>query len=90
MSPEIEVLHPGEWLAVRERVVVAPCVGRFRPRRDPRPDRMLRRGDEIGVLEGPHHAVVVRSPFSGEFAGLLAADGERVRAGDPLAWLRMP
>ena len=90
VSPEHEVLHPGEWLAVRERVVVAPCVGRFRPSCDPRPARTLRRGDEIGVLEGPQTSVVVRSPFSGEFAGLLAVDGERVQAGEPLAWLRMP
>jgi biotin carboxyl carrier protein len=90
MSPEHDLVHPGEWLAVQERVVVAPCVGRFRASCDPRPDLQLRCGDEIGVLEGPQRAVVVRSPFSGELAGLLAADGQRVRAGEPLAWLRTP
>jgi hypothetical protein len=31
----------------------------------------------------------VRSPFRGELVGLLAGDGERMRQGEPVAWLRI-
>jgi biotin carboxyl carrier protein len=36
----------------------------------------------VGVSE-------VRTPFAGQVIGWLAADGERVQEGQPLAWLRV-
>jgi len=86
---EPDARHEGETLAVVERLVVAPAVGRFRPTIDARRVRHLRRGEQIGVVEGPRHEVVVRSPFAGEVMGLLAWDGERVQSGEPLLWLRV-
>jgi biotin carboxyl carrier protein len=84
-----EPRHEGETLAVPDRLVVAPGVGRFHPTIDARRARHVRRGEQIGVLEGPRSEVVVRSPFAGEVMGLLAWDGERVRSGEPLLWLRV-
>jgi biotin carboxyl carrier protein len=41
------------------------------------------------VIEGPGISTPVRSPFRGILAGLLANDGERLRQGEPVAWLRV-
>jgi hypothetical protein len=41
------------------------------------------------VIEGPGVSTPVRSPFRGVLAGLLAHDGERLREGEPVAWLRV-
>lgn len=41
-------------------------------------------GDLVGLVSGTE----VRSPFAGELMGVLAHPGERVQAGQPLAWLR--
>jgi biotin carboxyl carrier protein len=43
----------------------------------------------IGFVDGIGHSTPVRSPFHGRLMGLLASAGERVREGQPVAWLRM-
>jgi [acyl-carrier-protein] S-malonyltransferase len=43
---------------------------------------------EIGDLVGCVSGTEVRSPFAGELMGVLAHPGERVQAGQPIAWLR--
>jgi [acyl-carrier-protein] S-malonyltransferase len=43
---------------------------------------------EIGDLLGLVSGTEVRSPFAGHLMGLLAHPGERVQAGQPVAWLR--
>ena len=43
---------------------------------------------EIGDLVGSVSGSEVRSPFAGELMGVLAHPGERVQAGQPIAWLR--
>jgi [acyl-carrier-protein] S-malonyltransferase len=43
---------------------------------------------EIGDLLGTVSGTEVRSPFAGELMGVLAHPGERVQAGQPVAWLR--
>jgi len=43
----------------------------------------------IGFVDGLGHSTPVRSPFHGRLMGLLASAGERVREGQPVAWLRM-
>ena len=86
------VLVQGEHLLVPERMIVAPAVGVFRPLE---PDvvtcegEFLEEGQAIGVLHGPGSEVLVRSPFRGFLMGMLAEPGQRLREGQPVAWLRI-
>ena len=85
------VLTQGETLAVLERVVVAPTVGVFRPAPPETvtaEGEIVAEGQEVGFIEGPGLRVPVISSFSGFHMGLLAHAGERVREGQPVAWLR--
>lgn len=43
----------------------------------------------IGYVDGIGQSTPVRSPFPGRLMGLLAHAGERVREGQPVAWLRL-
>jgi biotin carboxyl carrier protein len=43
----------------------------------------------IGYVEVKGHSTPVHSPFGGRLMGLLAHAGERVREGQPVAWLRL-
>ena len=43
----------------------------------------------IGFVDGIGHSTPIHSPFHGRLMGLLASAGERVREGQPVAWLRM-
>ena len=87
----------GEVLAVPERVIVAPTVGVFRPLGEIHEVNLTELGDgtvvaagqAIGVIEGPGSSTPVRSPFGGFLIGMLARAGERVREGQPVAWLRL-
>jgi biotin carboxyl carrier protein len=87
----------GEVLMVPERVILAPAPGKFRPI-----DEALAGASEassdgsdvarqqvIGFVDGIGHSTPVHSPFHGRLMGLLASAGERVREGQPVAWLRM-
>ena len=88
---------PGEVLAGPERVIVAPAVGVFRPLAVDSDVDLTENGDmtrvtagqAIGVIEGPGSSTPVRSPFGGFLIGMLARAGERVREGQPVAWLRL-
>jgi multidrug efflux pump subunit AcrA (membrane-fusion protein) len=80
----------GEALAVPERVIVAPAPGTFRPVESAAVAEVDTVVEEqvIGFVEGKGHSTPVRSPFGGRLMGLLAHAGERVREGQPVAWLR--
>ncbi|HVL07036.1 MAG TPA: hypothetical protein VM388_13685 [Acidimicrobiales bacterium] len=80
----------GETLAVPERVIVAPAPGTFRPVQpgDVAAELAVEAEQVIGFVEGKGHSTPVRSPFGGKLMGLLAHAGERVREGQPVAWLR--
>ncbi|HEX3393005.1 MAG TPA: hypothetical protein VHS52_00635 [Acidimicrobiales bacterium] len=90
-SQEAHLSH-GEGLAVPERVILAPIAGSFRPAAEAPAE-----GDSadidveqvIGFVEGHGQSAAVRSPFGGLLMGLLAHAGERVREGQPVAWLRV-
>ena len=83
------MLSSGERLGVPERVIVAPASGRFRPLADDvPPEGELDEEQLIGFVDGVGHSTPVRSPFRGFLMGLLAHAGERVREGQPVAWLR--
>lgn len=43
----------------------------------------------IGYVDGVGHSTPVSSPFRGKLMGLMAHAGERVREGQPVAWLRL-
>ena len=84
----------GEVLIVPERVVLAPAAGSFRPAADVdgaygNGGRRLTEDEVIGFIESTGRSTPVRSAFSGMFMGLLAHAGERVREGQPVAWLRL-
>ena len=82
--------HGGEALVVPERMIVAPAVGVFRPMGAPSLEGdVLSEGDAIGVVEGPGTAMPIRSPFAGTLVGMLAHPGQRLREGQPVAWLRV-
>ena len=83
----------GEELAVLERVVVAPSLGVFRPLpADPNTvtteGELVREGQAIGTVENSGVETSVCSPFTGFLMGMLASAGQRVREGEPVAWLR--
>lgn len=80
--------HAGETLAVPERMIVAPVVGIFRSH-GVADGVELNPGDEIGVVEGPGTLCPILSPFGGTLMGMLAHPGERLRSGQPIAWLRV-
>ncbi len=84
----------GEVLHVRERIVLAPVTGRFVT--DPlghgdsaRPGEIVLRGASLAAVLSSGTEQPVTTPFTGVLAGLLARDGERVREGQPVAWLRV-
>ena len=74
----------GEHLFATERLVVSPAAGIFEA------SNQISVGAPVGVghLVGRVGDREVRSPFAGELMGILALDGERVTASQPIAWLR--
>jgi [acyl-carrier-protein] S-malonyltransferase len=88
--------HQGERLYVSERLVISPCAGIFELPPSAKPSVPALTSDpategtpvEIGDLLGTVSGTEVRSPFAGELMGVLAHPGERVQAGQPVAWLR--
>jgi biotin carboxyl carrier protein len=80
-------LH-GERLAVPERMIVAPTAGVFVPFAMSE-GTDIDEGDALGEIVGPGTSVIVRSRFRGTLMGMLAHDGERLREGQPVAWLRV-
>ena len=75
----------GEALHVPERIIVAPTVGVFH-----REDRStVAHGDVIGTVQSLGTTTAIQSPFEGVLVGFLALEGERVRSGQPVAWLRL-
>lgn len=93
---EAHLAH-GERLGVPERVILAPIAGNFRPLAteadhggDPGGAAVgIDEEQVIGFVEGQGQSAPVRSPFGGLLMGLLAHAGERVREGQPVAWLRV-
>ncbi len=81
----------GERLSVPERVVVSPAVGEFRPAP---PETVTAEGEVIdagqvvGYINAQGRTIPVLSAFAGWMMGLLVHEGERVREGQPVAWLR--
>lgn len=85
-------LPVGETLSVPERVIVAPTCGIFHGR-DGRglmnDGDLVVRGDVIGIVKSLGVSTPIHSPFEGLLVAILAFQGERVRPGQPVAWLRV-
>jgi biotin carboxyl carrier protein len=66
-------------------MVISPATGVFEPAAstDLTPGTTI----EVGTLLGTVSRIEVRSPFAGRLEGTLAHPGERVQAGQPIAWL---
>ena len=89
--PDALALDPGEDLMVLERVIVAPTVGVFVPAGGETIDlegEVVAVGQVVGTVETSGTATEVRSAFAGRVMGMMARPGERVREGQPVAWLR--
>jgi biotin carboxyl carrier protein len=84
-----EMLTHGEGLGVPERMIIAPSVGVFHPSAGVGEGAFLDAGQAVGHLEGPGTSTPVCSPFRGRLVGILARPGERLREGQPVAWLRV-
>lgn len=82
-TPLSEVL--AEALDIVERLITAPRAGIFHPSISDQGPVLI--GEPIGVLINSGEAAVLHSPFSGLLGGLLVLPGERVRRGQPVAWL---
>ena len=94
----------GEELEIPERVILAPAVGVFQPLspdtvppahevevadEEPGDGEIISEGQVVGVIEARGQKHPVRSAFAGLLVGLLAHPGERVREGQPVAWMRV-
>ncbi len=80
-------VQDGEHLYMTERLVVSPSAGIFEPAerwRTQQDEAHIEVGELLGTVSGNE----VRSRFSGVIMGLIAMDGERVTASQPIAWLR--
>jgi len=82
------LLESGEGLLVPERMIVAPSVGVFRPV-ELEDGSSVHAGQTVGMVDGPGTSTPVASPFAGRLIGMLAHPGERLREGQPIAWLRV-
>lgn len=77
--------HHGEHLYMSERLIVSPAAGVFVPVEGlAEPGAAVEVGDMLGSVGDAE----VRSPFAGTLMGHLALQGERITAGQPVAWLR--
>ena len=83
------LLTHGEGLLVPERMIVAPAVGVFRPFDTLDEGALVDEGQAVGLLDGPGTSTPVCSPFRGHLVGILVHPGERLREGQPVAWLRV-
>ena len=88
-SPVAAMDH-GEHFQAPERMVISPCAGVFEPIAGAVTASCRGRGSalEVGTVVGSVNGHEVRSPFAGRFMAMLALPGERVRPGQPVAWLR--
>jgi biotin carboxyl carrier protein len=80
-----------EVTMIPERVVVAPCSGRFLPlppETFTSEGEWVEPGQPVAEIHSGRNRVDVRSPFRGWMMGMLALPGQPVREGEALFWVR--
>lgn len=81
----------GEGALVPERLIVSPTVGTFRPVEPAvvtAEGEIVFEGQVVGLVISGDDATAVVSHVRGFLMGMLADAGERVRQGQPIAWVR--
>lgn len=81
-----------EEVHVPERLIAAPTAGVFQtapPEVVTSEGEIVHAGQVVGSIEVTDGSVTVTSAHTGFLMGLLALPGERVRADQPLAWVRV-
>ena len=87
---DVALAAPDE-VTIRERLVVAPCAGRFEPLP---PETFTCEGEWVEVGQALAHVRTnvasepVASGFTGWVMGMLAVPGQPVAQGDALFWIR--
>lgn len=84
------VFTEGDDLRLPTRLIVAPEAGTFQPlppETCTAEGEVVTEGVSVGTVESLGRSVPVRSAFGGFLMGMLALPGERVKAGQPVAWL---
>lgn len=85
-----EVVDVSPLEAMRERLVVAPCKGRFVPLP---PEALVTEGEwvdagqQLGEVVNGGEPEPIRSAFKGWLMGMLALPGQPVREGEALFWI---
>ncbi len=75
---------------IRERVIVAPCTGRFRPLPAEvftTEGEWVEAGQAVAEVAVAGNTVSVASPFRGWMMGMLALPGQPVHQGQALFWV---
>ncbi len=86
-----ETFAAPEATTMSERVVVAPCSGRFTPLPPETftcEGEWVEPGQVVGEVRNGNGRVEVRSPFRGWMMGMLALSGQPVHEGEALFWIR--
>jgi biotin carboxyl carrier protein len=89
---DVDLGASAEEVYVPERLIAAPAAGVFHASA---PDvvttegEIVHAGQVVGSIEVTGGSVTVTSAHTGFLMGLLALPGERVRADQPLAWVRV-
>ena len=90
--PPLELAATAEEVHMPERLIAAPAAGVFRaapPDVVTAEGEIVHAGQVMGAIEVNGGSVNVTSAHTGFLMGLLALPGERVRADQPLAWVRV-
>ena len=85
MDPSSEVFE------LSERVVISPSAGRVAlPPVSSRAEEgeFVLSGESVAAIKVGGSEVPVRTVFRGWMMGFLVLDGQPIRSGDPVAWLR--
>jgi biotin carboxyl carrier protein len=92
IDPADTMAVSAEEVHVPERLIAAPAAGVFRaspPELVTAEGEIVHAGQVVGAIEVTGGSVTVTSAHTGFLMGLLALPGERVRADQPLAWVRV-
>jgi biotin carboxyl carrier protein len=91
-SHPLDLAASAEEVHMPERLIAAPAAGVFRaaaPEVVTTEGEIVHAGQVVGAIEITGGQVDVTSAHTGFLMGLLALPGERVRAEQPLAWVRV-